>query len=94
MIKKGRSKNLWFYPAMAAFLITITAIAQPVLAKDIGDVKALIKAKQVIKESPNSVTAHMKYQDAMIEDGWREQMIAEYSERLKKQGETHENIYL
>jgi len=95
MAKLGRIGNKRFYPVIAASLIAITVLAQePVLAKDLGDVKALIKVKQALKEHPDSVMAHIKYQDAMIEDGWREQMISEYGGRLKKQGETPENIYL
>ncbi len=94
MIKKGRARSRQFHLVIVAGFIAMTAVAETAIAKDPGDVKALIKAKQAIQENPDSVRAHMQYQDAMIGDGWREQMIAEYSERFEKQGNTPENIYL
>lgn len=75
------------------FLI-IFIVVLPVHAADLGNVKALMRAKQAIKENPNSVRDHREYQDAMINDGWRKEMITEYSERLKNNGESPENIYL
>lgn len=75
------------------FLI-IFVVALPVYAADLGDVKALLRAKQVIKENPNSVRGHREYQNAMINDGWSDAMVTEYSERLKNNGESPENIYL
>lgn len=66
----------------------------PVYAADLGNVKALMRAKQAIKENPNSVRDHMAYQDAMINDGWRDAMITEYSERLKNDSNSPGNIFL
>ena len=90
-----RIGNKRFYPVMAAFLIAITVFAQePVLAKDLGDVKALIKAKQALSENSESVYAHRLYQDLLLKDGWRKQLLEEYSKRIAEKGKTAENLYL
>jgi len=95
MAKLGRIRNKRFYPVIAAFLIAITVLAQePVLAKDLGDVKALIKAKQALSENSESVYAHRLYQDLLLKDGWRKQLLEEYSKRIAEKGRTAENLYL
>ncbi len=90
-------KNKLSYIAIRYFLSTLLLImfmaALPVYAADLGNIKALTKAKQAIKENPNSVRDHIKYQVAMINDGWRDAMITEYSERLKD-NKSPENIFL
>lgn len=94
MIKKDIAGSLWFYLVIAAGLIVITAIARPVIAKDLGDVKALIKAKQALSENSESVYAHRLYQDLLLKDGWRKQLLEEYSKRIAEKGRTAENLYL
>lgn len=83
-----------FHLVIAAGLIVITAIVRPVIAKDLGDVKALIKAKQALSENPDSVYAHRLYQDLLLKDGWRKQLLEEYSKRIAQKGRTAENLYL
>ena len=78
---------------LSILLLIMFVAALPVYAADLGNVKALSRAKQSIKENPNSVRDHRAYQDAMISDGWRDAMVTEYSERLKN-NESPENIYL
>jgi len=91
-------KNKLPYIAIRYFISTLLLVmfmaALPVYAADLGDVKTLLRAKQAIKENPDSVRSHREYQNAMINDGWYDAMITEYSERLKNNGESPENIYL
>ncbi|MDP6685626.1 MAG: tetratricopeptide repeat protein [Candidatus Omnitrophota bacterium] len=60
---------------------------------DLNHVKALIRAKNDIKENPDSVQAHREYQKLMIKDGWRDDMIKEYTKRAQD-NRTPENLYL
>jgi len=62
-------------------------------AVDLGHVKELIKVKSELKKHPGSVELHRRYQDLMIEDGWEEQIVTQYTMRRKKEG-TPQNIYL
>lgn len=94
MIKKDIVGSLRFYLVIAAGLIAVTAIARPVMAKDLGDAKALIKAKQALSENSESVYAHRLYQDLLLKDGWRKQLLEEYSKRIAEKGRTAENLYL
>lgn len=80
--------------ALGVVFILLFLISPEGHTKDLGDVKALIKVKAAVEKYPDSVKAHMEYQDAMIKDGWRDQMIAEYTKRLQERGELPENIFL
>lgn len=75
------------------FVIFI-AFCLPANATDLPQAKALIKAKNDLKENPNSVRAHRVYQNLMSKEGWKEAMKVEYAKRLKEQGRTPENLYL
>lgn len=75
------------------FVIFI-AFCLPANATDLSHVKALIKAKNDLKENPHSVRAHRVYQNLMNKEGWKEAMKEEYAKRLKEQGRTPENLYL
>ncbi len=78
---------------VAACLLVLCSLAPSAAAVEPGNVKALVKAKQALRERPNDVEAHRDYQDVMIKEGWKTQIADEYAERLKKQ-RTAENLYL
>lgn len=79
--------------------IAFTAVMLSVLslslshAVELSNVKALIKVKKEIAANPDSVVSHRKYQDLMIKEGWRDQMVKEYTERSEG-ARTPENLYL
>lgn len=62
-------------------------------AGDVHQVKKVIAAKNAVAEHPDSVQAHREYQSAMIEEGWKAQILEEYAGRLK-QARTPGNLYL
>jgi len=62
-------------------------------ATDVHQVKQVIEAKRAVQEHPDSVEAHRQYQNVMIDEGWKAQILEEYAGRLKKQ-RTAENLYL
>ena len=84
-----RFKNI----VLPVFIMLAMAILPSVQAASPGNVKALIAAKKAIQENPDSVTAHRTYQDAMNRDGWKTQMIEEYTRRFKE-NQTPQNLYL
>ena len=72
------------------FFVFLIAFCLPANAENSPQTKELAKARDSIKENPNSVRAHRVYQNLMN----KEEMKVEYARRLKEQGRTAENLYL
>lgn len=92
--KMSRAKNVSLRLASVVIFIIILSLSQSAIAKDLGDVKALIKARQALSENSESVYAQRLYQDLLLKDGWRKQLLEEYSKRIAEKGRTAENLYL
>ncbi|MBI1976373.1 MAG: tetratricopeptide repeat protein [Candidatus Omnitrophica bacterium] len=78
---------------LAALLVLGRIEEVPAHAAELDKVKRVIAVKKAIAENPDSVGAHREYQDVMIEEGWKTQILEEYAGRLKKE-RTAENLYL
>ncbi|MBT6501808.1 MAG: tetratricopeptide repeat protein [Deltaproteobacteria bacterium] len=72
------------------FFVILIAFCLPANAENLPQTDALTKARNNIKENPNSVSAHRVYQNLMNKEAMKE----EYARRLKEQGRTAENLYL
>ena len=72
------------------FFVILIAFCLPANAENLPQTDSLTKARNNIKENPNSVSAHRVYQNLMNKEAMKE----EYARRLKEQGRTAENLYL
>jgi tetratricopeptide (TPR) repeat protein len=93
-MKKSKMSYIAIQYSLSTLLLIMFIVVLPVYAADLGNVKALTKARQAVKENPDSIRAHRTYQDLMIGDGWRDQMKVEYTKRLEEKGKSPENLYL